>query len=313
MNNIKRIYKMSDGSLSQLCDKLHNSAKRDATQMITFGVNDTFLAEFLLHKNAFANLETDEELSGYMMIATQSKNQKATNLRVQIRQHRVRVINFFGEGSAQDKMLGIETLSRQADEELVRTGKRVHRVLSNIHAQMATQGVTPLMLSDFLILVNDFDTAIDAQDTAIRNRDIAVDERVKAGNNLYNTCLKIANAGKAIFEPTGQAQYNDYVITEKSPRRQQVSGTVGAGAIVNPSVIVDNPNDIIHLQNTGQQSIKVYISQNPSDEAPETANVLPAGQTQDFIAKDLGFSDSAQRLLLYNNSNQDVGYLVEIV
>jgi hypothetical protein len=304
---------MSDGSLSQLCDKLHNSAKRDATQMITFGVNDGFLAEFSTRKDAFANLETDEELSGYMMIATQNKNLKATDLRVQIRQHRVRVVNLFGENSAQDKMLGIETLSRQTDEDLARNGKRVHRVLSNIQEQIAVQGVTPLMLSDFLVLVNAFDAAIDAQDTAIRNRDIAVDERVKAGNELYNTCIKIASAGKAIFEPTGQAQYNDYVITESSPRRQQVSGVVNAGAIVNPSVIVDNPNDIIHLQNTGNSDLIVYISQNPADEAPETAHVLPAGQTQDFIAQDLGFTDSAQRLLLYNNSKQDIGYKVEVV
>ena len=313
MNNIKRNYKMSDASLSQLSDNLNQAAKRDEEQMVTFGINSAFLGEFEVGRNGFANMQTDEELSGLMMIATQTKNQKANELRVLIRQHRVRVINLYGEGSAQDKMLGIETLSRQPDEELVRTGKRVHRVLTGFLAELAGQGVTAVMLTDFLTLLTDFDNAIDGQDAAIRNRDIAVDERVKAGNDLYQFCIKIANAGKAIFESTGQAQYNDYVITESNPRRQQVSGTVGAEAIVNVSVIIDNGNDTVYINNEGQQDLKVYISQNPADEAPENAKIVAAGQAVDFIAQDLGYADNARRLLLFNASKQAVNYKVEVV
>ena len=304
---------MSDASLIQLCDRINNAAKRDATQMDTFGINESFLSDFYSGRNLFANMQTDEELSGYMMIATQSKNQKANDLRILIRQHRVRVTNLYGEGSAQDKMLGIETLSRLSDEDLARTGKRVHRVLSGFVAELAGQGVTQAMLTDFLNLVNAFDTSIDGQDSAVRNRDIAVDERVKAGNELYQNCIKIANAGKAIFESTGLSQYKDYVITESSTRSQQVSGTVDAGAIVNVSVIVDNANDTIHINNLGEQDLKVYLSQNPADEAPENARIVPAGQSLDFIARDLGFSENAQRLLLFNQWKQAIAYKVEVV
>jgi len=45
MNNIKRNYKMSDASLSQLSDNLNQAAKRDEEQMVTFGINSAFLGE----------------------------------------------------------------------------------------------------------------------------------------------------------------------------------------------------------------------------------------------------------------------------
>jgi len=304
---------MSDASLVRLAYKLHQAAHRDEAQMSTFGFSNEYLARFLAESNVFANMQTDEELSGYMMIATQNKNLIANNLRVQIRQHQVRIINLFGQNSAPDKMLGIETLSRQPQEELVRTGKRTHRVLTNFEAELASQCVLQGVINDFWGLVNAFDAAIDAQDEAIRNRDIAVDERVKAGNELYKNCVKIANAGKVIFESTGQAQYNDYVITETSPRKQQVSGTVKAETIVNVSVIIDNENDTVFVKNTGPENLKVYLSQNPTDEPPQNANEVQAGQLTNFTAKTLGFTDTARRLLLCNQSKTDVEYWVDVV
>ena len=88
---------------------------------------------------------------------------------------------------------------------------------------------------------------------------------------------------------------------------------MGAEAIVNVSVIIDNGNDTVYINNEGQQDLKVYISQNPADEAPENAKTVAAGQAVDFIAQDLGYADNARRLLLFNASKQAVNYKVEVV
>jgi len=46
----------------------------------------------------------------------------------------------------------------------------------------------------------------------IGERDILQEERINAGNLIYETLVQYTNAGRAIWETSNAAKYNDYGI-----------------------------------------------------------------------------------------------------
>jgi hypothetical protein len=184
--------------------------------MQEFGITEEIINAIETKREEFADMPTDEEMSGIMVSATEDKNTKANELRKAIRKVTIRVQNKYGNRSGEYRRFGVNDLSRMSDPDLYKCGKRVHRVGTSMLADLQSEGLTQEILDDVLAKTNEFDDAIDAQDDAVRERDLQVERRIELGNAIFEELQKISNTGKAIWQDENEAKYNDYVINKSS-------------------------------------------------------------------------------------------------
>lgn len=313
----RRLYKSSDGTLTQNADNLKISGERDLSDFLQYGWTQARLDTIGDLRDEFDDLPTDEELMGAMVVATGQKNEKGEQLRVMIREMRSRVENKYGEGADETVAYGWELLSKMDDNDLRRCGKRVWRVATADAAALASEGVTASVLSALITLTNDFDDAIDLQITRIKERDVAVSIRINKGNELYAELVKLANTGKTHWESRDESKYNDYVLNESSSGNQVVTGNIASGTVVNLSVIVDTATDQVTINHEGTAAdgvIQAYFATLPTDGPNGFQQNISAGVPLTVAASAIGF-DAANRtrLNLYNpNGGAPIPYRVEI-
>ena len=312
---LKRTYKQSDAALIQQADSIHSSATRDAADLTAYGVLPATLTDLETARNAFADTDTDEELMGDMVIATQAKNALRNSLLTKIRQITDRARIKYGEEDGKFRKFGAELLTKNTDVLLVRTANRVGRVATQFLAELVTEGLTAPIIADMLAENDLFDTAIDTQDDAIKDRDLAVQYRVMAGNALYALVANLAAKGKLCYQETNEAKYNDYILNPNSTAsdtENTLQGTVAANSVVNISATGISEATVYTIHNTGLVPLKFYFGIQPTDTSGLAFVMVPPNATQVATAMDLGYNDSQNyvRLIVNNELPQDGSYEV---
>lgn len=306
----KRAYKMSDARLVQATDSVLQSATRDLTELASFGVTAPKIAAVETLRNTFANLPTDEELMGDMMIATAAKDELMTKVCEEIRPIIRRAQVKFGDGSPEVRKFAADGLSRLGEDELVRTAFRVVRVGTGFLTALSTEGLTQDILDALEAVAGELDVAVDTQDDAVNDRDIAVDGRIKAGNDLYAAVVNMCTYGKSAWENTNEAKYNDYVLSEVSKKHAQVlTGTLSADAIANLSATDFSPTTKINAKATSGK-FKIYFAALATDAAPADATIID-GTLLESTAAALGY-DATLRTRLNVQAVTDAQYEVEV-
>ena len=307
-----RRYRMSDAHLIQLADSVRQSAQRDATQLVDYGVSAATITALEAARDAFSDNPTDEELSGDLVIATQAKNANKTEVQRQVRQIADRARIKFGEADGRFRKFGVELLSRQGDDELIRTAKRVVRVATSLLPELTSEGVTAIKIAELGAIANTFDDLVDAQDEAFKNRDIAVDERISLGNNLYDLLVNLAAKGKLCWEDVNEAKYNDYILTSSGSSNSQVTeGAIAAQAIVSTSVTGVSPVTIFTLRNTGAVPLSFYFAELPTDPTGPSPITVAPNESVTRNALELGFSEQYSRLNVHNEQEAPSSYRIE--
>ena len=319
MNELKRIYRISDGSVIQLADELLIYANRDATEFGAYGYDAAKLASIAQMRQDFAEIRTDEELSGLMVTATATKNAKKKELRSVIKKDIAqRFANKYGDDSGRYRMLGVSGLSKQRDSDLVQTSRSCQRTAITYLADMVGTGLTQQVIDDFVAVSIEFDDEIDNQKKAIANRDLEVEMRIQSGNALYAELVKMADTGKSIWLDESEAKYNDYVITETKPKgTQTVQGTVEAnGGLMNPSLTGVKESSELTLKNTGTGPLEFYFHADPVEPPEEGQPVITvaAGEESTHAATDMHFHPTDRTRLNVRNNHTEVGsYEIEMV
>ncbi len=211
-SSVSRLYKFSDASLVTTAKEKIAFMRRDVTAFTPFGITATLVTSLETATNAFSNTITDIEAVNNQTQVTANKDAKAEQLRVAIRAVMARVELQFGTASAKYKKFGTEALSKQSDADLLITGKRVVRVGTEFLTALAANGLTAAMLTAITTLCNELETLIIDLKLKIGERDIMQEDRVEAGNAIYNTLVKYTTIGLSIWETSDVAKYNDYVI-----------------------------------------------------------------------------------------------------
>ncbi len=233
----QRRYKMSDAQLVQLADKLKECATRDLEYLAEFSVLPATLIAFQTARDAFHNSPTDEVLSEDVNIATQIQNVEKSVLMQQIRQISERARIKYGDTDYRFRKYGVDFLSIQRTDEIVRTGRRVQKVATEQLPELCTEGISQAMLDTLGILNNNLDALIDSQLDTIKNRDIAVDLRIMNGNALYSMMVTIAAKGILCWLDISEKRYNDYILSENHTIDGHIiDGNIASKAIINISV-----------------------------------------------------------------------------
>ena len=307
-----RRYRMSDARLVQLTDSVRQSAQRDAAELLNYGVTAATITALEAARDAFADNPTDEELSGDLVIATQAKNAQKLELQRQVRQISDRARIKFGEADGRFRKFGVELLTRQGDDELIRTAKRVVRVATGLLPELTSEGLTAIMIAELGATADTFDNLVDAQDEAFKNRDIAVDERISLGNTLYDLLVNLAAKGKLCWEDVNEAKYNDYILTaSSSPATQVTEGNVAAQSVVSTSVTGVSTATVLTLRNTGNVPLSFYFAVLPTDPTGPSPITVAPNESVTRNAIELGYSEQASRFNVNNEQEAPGSYRIE--
>ena len=210
--SVIRLYNFSDATLVTTGKEKIAFMRRDAAAFTPFGVTATLVTTLETAINAFSNSITDIESVSNQIGVTATKDAKADQLRMAIRAVMARAELKYGTGNAKYKKFGTEALSQQSDSDLLITGKRTVRVGNEFLADLTPNGLTTNMLTAITTLCNEFEVLIIDQKIRMAERDIMQEDRVEAGNAIYETLVKYTTMGLSIWETTDIAEYNDYVI-----------------------------------------------------------------------------------------------------
>lgn len=211
-----RAYNMTDAQLVQTCDNLLHAADRDDAEMSVRGYSTTRRQQISVLRDDFSNFPPDTYFSSVRLEATENKNVSRERLEIKIRSILVMAANKFGVNTAKYKRFGGSDLSRQTDEQIIRSAKLVHLTATSLLNELASEGLTNTWLVELDTLRQELDDNLDQQKIAERERDIATEERVEKGNNLYSELTKLASVGKDIWYSLNESKYNDYVIYDTS-------------------------------------------------------------------------------------------------
>ncbi len=309
-----RRYKMSDAQLVQMADNLKKSAIRDLEDLSDFGVLPATLIAFQSARDAFKNSPTDEDLSADMVKAAKIQNAEKAVLMQRIRQISERARIKYGETDFRFRRYGVDLLSKQGTDEIVRTGRRVQRVAAEQLSDLCTEGISQAMLDELGSLNNSLDNLIDSQIDTIKNRDIAVDLRIMSGNALYSMMVTLAAKGILCWLDVSEKWYNDYVLTENHTIDGHIlDGLIGSTVVVNASATGVNSGTVFRLSNTGSTPLNFFFAQSPTEISSPCVITIPPGENQTITSTVLGYNENTdtQRLNIYNPTTVYGSYGIE--
>jgi len=186
--------------------------KRDKAEFVTRGVTEENITEVETMLTEYSEVPTDDELVGLQMTATEEKDKAAGILRKDISEVIDRAASKYSVHSGYYRQFGVKSLSEIDGGELLTTARRVHRVGTKMATDLATEGLTPAMLTTLKTDAGTYDIKLVAQEEAIANREIATEARIEKANAIYAIMVKYCEKGRRIWVSTNQAKYNDYVI-----------------------------------------------------------------------------------------------------
>lgn len=297
----QRTYNFSDAKLPQLGDTFVSIVNRDMADLAGYGVTAATAAALQTKIDTFNNHPTDEEYLGLLISGTQTKNTKRDELEMKIRTVEVRVLNKYGPGHSNLSLLAVGAISQEADNNLVRTARRVGRVLATLQADLATEGVDAAFVAAYDTLVTDYDIALDNQDDAVRNREIGKRDRVKFGNELYADIVKIANYGKDFYYSTDATKYNDYLISDQANEiGQQRTGALNNGERAYLDFTGVDATDSFRLKVPVGSKMQFYFSTTNTGDPGGPVLALVGEADELRTAAELGYTDLIPFLIARN-------------
>ena len=207
-----RKYNFSDAHLKQLADTVLLLTDRDNAEFADRGFNTNKRAALVQKINFFDTFETDAQLEALKITATQDKDAARQVLEPKMRTVFLMARNVFKETSGRYREFGDPAISQQTDELLVRNARVLINAATKYLVELADEGLTAAKLTDLEAAKQALDDALDVQRQAINDRDIKTEERIEAGNELYELIVKYCEIGRDIWINTHQAKYNDYII-----------------------------------------------------------------------------------------------------
>lgn len=207
-----RNYRITDAELIVLAKEKAGFMQRDATAFAPFGITAAMTTALITSATAFSNFITDIEATADMTAATAAKNAKAEQLRVAIRGVMARVEQKYLAGTSRHNRFGTSGLSEKPDPELLIAAKTVVRTGTAYLTDLSATGLTATLLAGITTLSAELETLVLDLKMKIGDRDVLQEDRVEAGNVLYQTLVTYTNTGQTIWETSDVAKYNDYVL-----------------------------------------------------------------------------------------------------
>lgn len=217
MNVPVRAYRYSDAHLLRISSQIIYSLDRDTDDFNTFGGITPNVINYLRNiHTAFEEIPADEYYEGFKMVKTEEKDRAREKLNTKISEIMALVALRFGKSSAHYRHFGIGNIVNLTDEQVQRSCANVVRCAMLYRNELLEVGVTQHLIDGLHSSRNEFITTLDAQGFTVRDRDIATENRIVAGNKLYQELMRYMNVGKAFWKSRNEAKYNDYIMYDET-------------------------------------------------------------------------------------------------
>lgn len=203
-------------------------ARRDVDEFVKYGIDGAKIDAIEQALDQWANIPTDDELTGAQITATQEKDAAADALVTDMSAILTRASNQYGTHSGHYRKFGVTALSDLANGELNTAAKRMKRVAETHLADLASQGLTQEIIDTMERKRVVFEHALAKQEDAIADRDIASETRVEKANALYQQFTMLCQTGKQLWVNTNEAKYNDYIIYDTPSGKKEETATATA-------------------------------------------------------------------------------------
>ena len=213
---IKTEFNFSFAKLKQLSDTMLQMIDRDATEFANRGFTDAKREAFATQITIFDDLPADAQLEGMKQTATQNKDDARMVLEIEMRTIINMVQIAFKNFPGKQAEFGAFDLTRQSDDELVRTAKALRNSATKYVLELGTEGLTTAKIATVESHRVTLDINIDLQQIAITQRNVCTENRRIEANKLYAILVENSIRGKSIFAEISQAKYSDYLIYNTS-------------------------------------------------------------------------------------------------
>ena len=210
--NIPRNYNLADADLCVFASNLVAKMTRDLEDLKNFGVTAQNITELETLGNVFETFPDDDYFIGTVMIATDAKLAIFDQIREVIRNMATRVELKWGLDSGQYRVLGVSGMNKFDENKLLLKSRAMHEMMTKYLADLAAFGLTQAELDAWEALNESCETAMRTQSLAQSERDDSTNNRIKAGNALYEKVAEYCEIGKRVYVKTNPAKYNDYII-----------------------------------------------------------------------------------------------------
>ena len=226
MSNKKNLreFNFEESILVLKCESALVCAVRDYEQLAEMGYTSEKREALGSVLDAFKQIATDDFMLGRQITKTQEKEAARQALEKSLRSIFTIAENVFGADTGKYKQFGNTNLTRQTDDQLLRTAANAASTANALLSELQPEGVTPDIITALNIRITTLDSAIDAKITATREREILTGERIQKANELYRLLVRLCNIGKNIWYGVNQAKYNDYIIVRNSQRQYIKNG-----------------------------------------------------------------------------------------
>lgn len=207
-------FNFSYDRLIEICEEKISHMRRDSDEFSVYGIDAAKVDALEEMKDKFADLPTDEELEGEQLEKAETKDSTRKTLEDYLREQIYsRARGLYGDKSAKYRRFGrSKDLGNMSDGQLQSAARKAIRTATELKSELADRGLTDAIIEGLETAYDAFDAAEAAHDKAISDRDIATEARANDANALYKVLVNYCDTGKAIWQSTSEAKYNDYII-----------------------------------------------------------------------------------------------------
>jgi len=234
-----RDYKFSDARLIEIGLEKIAFAQRDAAELLTMGIDAAWVTALNTQLLAFGAMPSDELERGEQVGATEDKVEDMELVKDKLKELRSAAARAFGEKSAEYKQFNFLGLDKFTDADVLKLTLILPAVTTTYAVQLATKGWDAADNTELQNLFNNVVGSLQNQSLETGSRDTAQENRVLAGNAVYNLLQnELCEAGKAYWRTRSAAKYNDYFIHDtpsgNNPNEVTFKGVVTDSATNNP-------------------------------------------------------------------------------
>lgn len=311
---LKRSYNISDSKLMSIAEDIFLAAFRDVAELTGYGYDQVAIDAVKQLRDDFAAIPGDEYYSGQMMVATEEKESKLAVATATAEGIVQRAVLQWGKGSSHVKQFGWKGYAAMREGEKLLALDMVRLAATGYLADLASKGLTQQMLDDLAAQINELTVAISMKKKKVKERDEATQNRIRAGNALYDALVDLADTGKHIWEDSDEAKYNDYVIYSAKPAGAEVvMGNPAPAGVHQPSVNIVSAEDRIGFNNTGTVALDIYFSDLPDNQPAGAVQTVAPAALWSGKAGDLGWTAQQYRFLIKNNDPSTAGAFEMVV
>ena len=253
---IQRNYNLADADLCVFASNLVAKMTRDLQDLKNFGVTAQNITDLETLGNVFETFPSDDYFIGTVMIATDAKLAIFDQIREVIRNMATRVELKWGLDSGQYRVLGVTGMTRFDENKLLLKSRAMHETMTKYLADLAAFGLTQAELDAWEALNESCETAMRTQSLAQSERDDSTNNRIKAGNALYEKVAEYCEIGKRVYVKTNPAKYNDYIIYGHA-----------AGPVKPPVNLAYRPGDFVISWNLVENATSYELEYSPDGSA----------------------------------------------